>query len=728
MHRLNILEIIKLNKVAKLLVTILLTGSCLNFVPINASPQDISSFLQQNKRQGNPLKPNELKINTAATEMKGAVAPPAEEKKEEGYVINFNNVNISEFIRFVSRITNKNFVFQETDLGFTVTIVSEIMTSEEDVMSALLQILQIRGLSLLEQGNNLIIYRNANISKFGEVVTHDDPNMAEESPIVTRVYRLQYTSPDRVKPIIQPMLSGQAIIEVSSETRHLIVTDIATTIEKVTQLLKSIDIPHSSLQIQTYTSYYHSPATLIALAEKILMPIASADGTPLSLVPQSSTDTIFIISSPDMVQRTMDVFKMLDTQGTKAVSLDLPKDIKNTEFYVYKLQFYKGDKIQDALRQIGVSLAAMGQTNQDLLSTINSMQWLPTNNSLLFTGTPDSIEKVKNLLESLDVAPRQVFIEMLVIQTSLGNSLNFGVEWGFQPSYTNSSGTATTSGTTGFFNSANGGTNSASSIVGNFTIPSVQGNPKVPLGAGFDFGVIGNILRHNGQVFGTLGALVNAIQTENNTQIIMNPKIVTVDTNTAQLFVGTNTPFTTSTTQIDGAASSTGFTVDYRDVGVFLEVTPTLGVGDLITLDIHQEINAISSSATNTLNISSSSSTAASFPIPTTNRTTTSTRIYIPNEYFLMISGMISDNKTRTKSQLPCLGGIPWFGAAFSNQAVSNTKNNVIIFIHPRILSSPDDVGRLSDEQGEEYRKKSDPKDLPSVWDGKVHNPVNECK
>ena len=154
---------------------------------------------------------------------------PIPQGDSNGYVINFTNVGIIEYIRFISHISNTNFVFQENDLQFNVTIVSEGPTSVEDIMSALLQILQIHGMSLVEQGNNVLIYKTQDVTKLATVV-EGDSNMY--SPLVTRVIRVTYANPNKLKNIITPMLSQKAVVEVSPETRHIIVTDITGNIEK----------------------------------------------------------------------------------------------------------------------------------------------------------------------------------------------------------------------------------------------------------------------------------------------------------------------------------------------------------------------------------------------------------------------------------------------------------------------------------------------------------------
>lgn len=703
----------------------------------------------------------------------------------KGYVINFTNVSIIEYIRFISRISNTNFLFQDSDLQFTVTIVSEEPTSVDDIMAALIQILRIHGLSLSEQGKSLLIYKNADIAKLATVISDDSDN-SNLPPMITRVIRIAYVSPEKIKNIVQPMLSSQAIVEVSPETRHIIITDNTANIEKVLQLLKSLDVPNSSINVATffpqngasgsllmlaekilapiaasegslvtlvqqpstntifivgnsdivhraesilealdqpgtvleehvasssteattptiraevasYTALNMPPAALLSLAEKILNPVAQAEGIPFSLVLQPSTKSIFISSTPGFNKRTLDVLQVLDQANPEPqrIVAELPvSDIQSTNFYLYKLQNQNGDKIQSALHTIGQTLQQAGGLNTDLINTLNDLVWIPDTNSLLFAGTDASVEKIRDIMKQIDTPSRQVYIEVLVIATSLKNSLNFGVQWGGRVQ------------TTRGFNLAGGNFtpgSTPSSFSNQFQVPPTVGTPalpSIPLVGGFNLGSVGNFISHNGHVFGTLGSLLTALQTEQDTKVISNPKIIAEDNRQAQVFVGQNIPFTTTNVTIQAANQSTGFTVDYRDVGVLLQVTPILGTSNMVTLEIHQEINQVDPAQ---------SLTISGFPVPTTDKTLTTTRVHVPDGFFVVISGMIQNVKIYQRTGLPCLGCLPYIGGAFSQQEQVNTKQNIILFLHPRIIDTPDEIGRITDCEGCEFYKNSQP-------------------
>lgn len=234
-------------------------------------------------------------------------------------LINFNNVSVIEYIRFISRITNKNFIFDETDLEFNVTIISEEPTTLDNVMNALIQQLRIHGLQLIEEGNNLIIHRSDKVRAITRVNVDGAPTEApRETDIVTQVFRLNTLSPNHAQAILKPMLSSDAIMGTASETRHLIITDLVTNIQQIEKLLKSIDSPNSGMVIGQYVVRNAFMDNLIELAKQIMGPIALDQ--KLSFVPHPAAKSIFIVSSPFIVERTISVLQHLDNfQGTTRI-------------------------------------------------------------------------------------------------------------------------------------------------------------------------------------------------------------------------------------------------------------------------------------------------------------------------------------------------------------------------------------------------------------------------
>jgi type II secretory pathway component GspD/PulD (secretin) len=373
--------------------------------------------------------------------------------------------------------------------------------------------------------------------------------------------------------------------------------------------------------------------------------------------------------------------------------------IDNTSFLVYKLQFHKGDEIQGALRQIAKDLiVSNAPINQNLLNSINSIQWLEVTNSLLCSGDQETLTRLRELIKNLDIPLKQVFIEMLVIETSMTNALTFGLEWGGKYKYRNK-----------FSGSINNLIPQPGGVPDNsmFTNSGLQGitatntptPAMIPLNAnGFDLGIIGEIIKHNGQSFLSLGSLLNALQTDNETTIVMTPKIITQDGKTSSIFIGQNVPFAGSFVSNITSNTTNTANIEYRDIGFNLTITPVLGNSDIVTLDISLDSSAIAADQTGNV---ITNGTGQSVSGITTTKATMDTTVHVPDQHFLVLSGMVNNSATKAATGLPCLGGLPLVGAAFSSKTNTDSAANIVIFIRPHIINSLEDMRKVTAEQEE---------------------------
>lgn len=749
-------------------------------------------------------------------------------------LINFNNVAITEFIKFISRTTGKNFVYDESDLQFNVTIVSDEPATLDNVMAALMQILRIHNLLLMEQGNNIIIHTNPKVNSISKVVSDGQLQLdARDTEIVTQVFRLNSLSTERAQDLITPLISVGAVVTQIPDSSNIVVTDIAVNVQKIGQLLKSLDSPASGLILGQYQVTSAFIDSLIPLAEKIMAPIAETK--PIVFVPHIISNSIFIVSTPFLVERSIAVLRNLDVNtgqtrifsneslkfnpnssggygmpgydqgglygsgpgygpgspdyipgqegqngvnglpgglpnagGSLSANPNFPNEnsgfaggnqsvygqlnadgsrntgglsqgalstqsqlqeiqrrqgfrggaiggnnswtsslplghIQRTQFYIQKLRYRRGDQIVLALQSIADSLQKTGQTNVDLVSTIQSIQWIEASNSLVFTGTSDSLLKVRELIAEIDTALRQVFIEMLILETTIDDSLTYGVNWGAR------FGGGNTSASEAFISKANplAGLLDTAGFATNSNVLNRPDASNVAQQAGYSLGIIGRRLTKGGTEYASLGGLVKAIHEKSKSNIVMNPKILTEDNVPAELFVGINTRFQTQSIANDQGRLVTN-NYEFRDVGTTLKVTPLLSNTDIVTLEIKQEVSRVLP------NSDTGGGGIANVPAgPSTSKNTTTTRVHVPNKYFLIISGMIQEQRDRDREQVPCLGGAPVIGALFSEKSQTDAKRNLMIFIRPEIIDTEEQIEHLTRHQQNLYRQKMR---QPKMW------------
>lgn len=478
-----------------------------------------------------------------------------------GYCINFNDVPVIEFIRFVSKISAENFIYDSRDLDFNISLSTGKAVGTEMVVTALIQLLKKHGLAVGYDAGYYVIHNSE--SAIGD------------------------------------------------------------------------------------------------------------DGQP--------------------VKKTLD--GLLASAGD--ILAHASKDSEKYEFFVYKLQYHEGPEIEESLKKIAADLRNQPDAPIHLINAIQSLQWVKATNSLLCSADAETLQKLSKLVESLDMPLRQVFIEVLVIETDVKKSMDFGLQWAAGGKLSDKVGFGV-----GGFAPAPQGNSFATTMQGINATNTPTGLGQIPLVPGFDLGVIGDIIMHKGKSYLSLGALVSALQADGSSTIVLNQKIITQDNKNSTIFVGDNIPFTGSVVQTVGQSQQTTANIEYRDIGVSLSITPRLGEGDVITLSLNEEITE---SVDNELMNSNTTVNGIR-----TTKTNMATHVHVPDKHFLVLSGMIRNTKAKHKAGIPCLGSIPFIGALFSKTKKLDEKRNIIIFVRPHIIHSFQDYQKLTQAQQDVYRNQSD--------------------
>jgi len=503
-----------------------------------------------------------LFLFSALSPLYGEEAP-----QENTYTINFKDVPVVEFINFVTKISDANFIFNHKDLQFNITLSSGKPVSPDHVVKALVQILRAHGFSIAKEEGYFVIHKGV-MEEYATAAQENAPLRTYEKPL------------------------------------------------------------------ESTSGVYEEQPQIAALP----------------LLQQS-----------------------------------------NPKFLVYKLQYHTGDEIEETIKKIAGDLSCKPETSSQYLAALKSVQWIKATNSLVCSGEPDSLAAVKQLMQSLDIQLKQVFIEVLVVETDAKKSLDFGLQWAAGGKYKDSVGMGMGNFTPG--NKSNFPLTFQS--INSTNTPA--GPSQIPMTGGFDMGVIGDLIFHKGRSFISLASLVSALQADGDASIVLNQKIITQDNKNSKIFVGDNIPFTGSVVTTVGAAQQSTANVEYRDIGVNLSITPRLGEDDVITLDLNQEITEAHSSDHTSAGIK-------------TNKTNMMTHAHVPDKHFLVLSGMSRNTRSKQKTGLPCLGGLPLVGALFSKKQNVDSKRNIIIFVRPHIIRSMDDYRKLTQQETDFQRQNSEPK------------------
>lgn len=551
------------------------------------------------------------------------------------------------------------------------------------------------------------------------------------------VYKIQKASPQQIITSIKSIATDLGKLDSSNkdfvrtlesikyikETNSLVFTGTQESLEKVEPLISKFDVPTEGAAAVQMGYYVYKPQYIPGPElEQIIAHFAenlkstNLENAPLFQVIESmkwddKTKTIVFTGETTALDEMKQLLSTFDVPSGEHPATTEISGLEDLGFLVYKLQYHRGTEIQAALKQIATDLKqAQGEAalKFKLIKSIDAIQWIEVTNSLLVSGDKETLIKIKELINNLDVPLKQVFIEVLVIQTTLNNALSFGLEWASKFQYKDQGimgiSNAAPSPPTNFDNSMN--------QINNQTFP--RGN-NFQVGNGFDLGVIGDLLFHKGRSFLSLGSLLSALQNDNETSIVMTPKIIAQDGKTARIFNGQNIPYSGSVITNQGQNLATTTNLEYRDVGLDLTITPILGNSDSVTLSIN--LDSTQTPATGSGNIQLGQVTGI-----TTLKTTMNTSVHVANKNFIVLSGMVTDSKARTKSGIPCLGGLPVIGAAFSKNDDQKVKNNIVIFLRPHIVNTYQEMELLTQTQEDYFRDEQGSQKLEKDYDDAIES------
>ncbi|MBS0294434.1 MAG: type II secretion system secretin GspD [Proteobacteria bacterium] len=282
------------------------------------------------------------------------------------------------------------------------------------------------------------------------------------------------------------------------------------------------------------------------------------------------------------------------------------------------------------------------------------------NNSVLVWGTRAEFEKIEATLKRLDLPPTQVLIEASIIEVTLNDSLNYGLQWAFDGGV--------------------GGYQGAGQLSsGNGAVAAATGSLANAAAQGFTYSLVNSASK--------IRVALNALAQKTSIKMISNPSLMVLDNHQAMISVGNQIPVLTSTTDILTSTGAVTSTVQYRDTGVSLAVTPSANSGNLVSLQIDQTVTDVSDTTTATANNQ-----------PTFMQRQISSKVAVRSGESIVLGGLIKDSDTRGKGGVPVLQDLPVVGSLFGTNTRNGARTELLVVITPKIVRSDIDVREISED------------------------------
>jgi len=279
-----------------------------------------------------------------------------------------------------------------------------------------------------------------------------------------------------------------------------------------------------------------------------------------------------------------------------------------------------------------------------------------TTNSLIITTYKRNFKALEEIIKTLDVMLPQVLIEVKIVEVTLDDDSKFGIEWMWEQGTTVDGKNYAQTGTTAF--------GLADEIFG------------------LKYGIMGD----------KLDGLLVALEKNTRVNILSTPRILTLDNREAIINISQEVPFLESTQETATGGILTSY--DFKDVGVILTVTPRINKSETVTLDVNQQINSLIEFTL--------------FNAPVIAKREATASVIVKDKQTMIIGGFIEDNKIETINKVPILGSIPFIGKLFQRKETKNEKTELMVFITPHIIRTPDEAKQVTQNQQSELTLQND--------------------
>ena len=600
-------------------------------------------------------------------------------------VLNFDDADLYEVVKTFSEMLNLNYIIPQPIKG-SVTIRTKGGLRQEDILPIFYQVLDANGLTMVREGMLHKIIDSKESSRLPVRFNAGEAgrNIPPDQRISIQIVKLNYISATEMTTILKPFISPDGTIVAHADSNTILLVDKGLVILKALTIIETFDV---DMFEQTAHRFY--PVKHVSVEEvsgsllEILKAYKRDRAGDVQIIPLPRLNMILVISADKSI------FPRVESL---IYQLDQSNDDVERKIFVY---FVKNGKAEDLAGILGSVFT--GTVNEDSLKkkdglTDPSSEKKPDETRSLFkkkeslskekkegaskeeaggsstlrgevTITPDIIRNaliveaspadyqiIENLLKKIDVLPRQVLIEVMIAEISLSDSLSMGVAWSFDEGRTNAKRGLTGMGLGVISDSATGF---------NYTVNLTEK---------------------------WIHAL-NASAEKNNVNIISSPIILASDNIEAKIQIKTEYPVADTEYKIAGESGVVESSVQYRDTGVILSVTPHINARGLVTMDITQEVSNPSDGVS-----------VGGKQYPTFRNRSLSTSLTVNHAQSIVIGGLITESRSKVNSGVPFIINLPFIGKLFGSDSNSTDKTELILLITPRVINSLEDVDSVTQE------------------------------
>lgn len=590
------------------------------------------------------------------------------------HTLNLKDADIRVFIETVSEITGKSFIIDPRIEG-RVNVVSRKPMDADEVYRVFESVLRINGYAAVASGDVIKIVPEAVARQDGDA---RGARVQGPDTLETRVIGLRHVSAQELLPILQQLVPQSGTVQSHGTSNSLVIADRRGNLDRIEQIIRRIDqAGDSTVEVIPLS---HASAAEVARTLNVLGQDGAAAQAAGALATRIIADarTNSILLTGDRAQRLR--------LRTLVSHLDTPLETGETTQVVY-LRYANAAELVGLLEQTASTLTAQNPSAESARAA--AIQPHAETNALVITADPAVFRALSAVIRQLDIPRAQVLIEGVIAELSDEYAREIGVQW----QSTNLDNNPDGSVGRGYIGGTNfGNRDGLGNIIG------LAANPAL-VGPGLNIGYIGGSITLPGrdEPILQIAALVSALAGDARNNILSSPSVVTLDNQETEISVGQEVPFIQGefTTNVANPGGNQGGilgnpfrTIERREVGLKLSVTPRINEGDAVRMDLKLESSSLAPTPLRAADL-------------ITNKRTLSNSVLVPDQHLLVLGGLISTETRENVSKVPGVGDIPVVGNLFRYRSSQTLRRNLMIFLKPTILR---DRAVAEDVTGSKYR------------------------
>ncbi|MFT4956663.1 MAG: general secretion pathway protein D [Brevundimonas sp.] len=633
----------------------------------------------------------------AASGPLGAAAPALAQSSPR-QTLNVQGADIRAFIQDIARTTGHTFIVDPRVTG-TVTVTSDRALSRSELFEVFLSTLRANGLVVSPTGSGAYRVSPAEGAAQG-------PSTVGSERFATEVFQIANIDAASAAEVVRPLVGAQGQVLANPRGNTLVVADFADNLRRIRSLISQIDVDRSAYEVVTLRN--SSAREIARVVNEVLAPPGGGSPGMVSVVPVESSNSIVLRGDPAAVAR---IRPLVDDLDRRAESAD---DVR-----VVFLEHADAEQLLPVLQQM------TGQTSRPLDGAASApvegddaapaaasaatpgaranIARFPGANALVIAAAPETQRMLSEVIRQLDTRRQQVLVEAIVVEVSDDAARALGVQWAL-------------AGRDGNPLFATNYSNTSPSILP--ILGGIAGERELdeddPLLEDLRGAALNSLLGANGVIGmgggtigsdGLFGAIINAVRSDEGSNLLSTPSLMTLDNEEATILVGQEVPVVVG--EVLGSNNTNPFrTTQRQDIGVKLEVRPQINAGGAITLFLRQEVSSINGLLT---------SGASDLVL---DKREIETTVLVDDGQIAVLGGLLDQNERLSVESVPGLGDIPVIGGLFRSTARERGQTNLMVFIRPTIIRSPGDAARVGAERWDYMRGRQidrDPTVEPSL-------------